>query len=197
MSRVAWGAIGALVGVAVVAFALLVYDEQAAPPIVIEDPRPDATIAVSVEGAVATPGVYALRGDARVNDALAAAGGTVAGADLSRVNLAQRLRDEERVIVPGRAPTRVAGPNSAKAEGAAGAPAPRPSQVTADHLVNINTASAAELEALPRIGTTLAQRIVAYRDEHGPFRTVDELAEVKGISAATVDQLRPLISVGP
>src|SRR5262249_54737015 len=153
---------------------LRVWDDRSAPPIVIEDPRPDATIVVSIEGAVATPGVYHLPGDARVQAALAAAGGPAPNADLSRINAAARLHDEERLIIP----------TAAGADGADGGAAPTvPANPAAPGTVpiNINTASAATLDTLPGIGPVLAGRIVTYRETHGPFRSVDELAAVDGI----------------
>ena len=199
MARVVLGIVGALVGAALVAAALLLYDARTAPPIIIEDPRPNATIVVAIDGAVATPGVYTLRGDARVQDALDAAGGTDADADLSGINLAQRLRDEARVVIPRRAaPAAVhAAVPTVPKPGASRAGSATKSQPATREPVNINTATAHELDALPRIGPAIAQRIIDYRQEHGPFRTVEELANVKGISAAMVDELRPLITVGP
>jgi competence protein ComEA len=177
-------AMGAVLGV----FVLRLWDDRSAPPIVIDDPRPNATIVVSVEGAVATPGVYHLRGDARVQEAIDAAGGAASNADLARINPAARLHDEERLIVPT-AP--VAG-NTVSGEG----PTATSGGVTSSvDLININTASAELLDTLPGIGEVLAGRIVAYREANGPFRSVDELAEVDGISLAMVDKIRSLITV--
>jgi competence protein ComEA len=163
-------------------------DNRAKPAIVIDDPRPDATIVVSVEGAVSTPGVYNLRGDARVQDALNVAGGPLPGADLARINLAGRLHDEERLVIPwSRSPTATTV-----------VPGANPSAVpTVDGhgLININTADAGLLETLPGIGPALAEAIVTYREQNGPFGTVDELAEVSGISLRMVDELRSLVTV--
>jgi competence protein ComEA len=165
-------------------------DNRSKPAIVIEDPRPDATIVVSVEGAVDAPGVYSLKGDSRVQDAVNAAGGPAPGADLARINPAARLHDEERVVVPW--------------SGAA-APSTTPSSATPSEsaipavdgrgLININTADAPLLETLPGIGPVIADSIVAYREQNGPFRSVDELAEVKGISLKMVDEIRSLVTV--
>jgi competence protein ComEA len=167
---------------------LRVWDGRAAPPIVIEDPRPNATIVVSVEGAVATPGVYRLKGDARVQEALDAAGGPTSDADIARINPAARLHDEQRLIVPASAGHGDAGGSAAPTAVSDGAG-------PATALVNINTASAEMLDALPGIGPVLAERIVAYREANGPFRSVDELAEVDGISLAMVDEIRSLLTV--
>ena len=165
-------------------------DNRSKPAIVIEDPRPDATIVVSVEGAVAVPGVYSLKGDARVQDALDAAGGLAAGADLARVNPAARVRDEERVFIPW---TAAAAPTAASPDGTASASAVP--TVGEGGLININTAGADLLDTLPGIGPVLAEAIVVYRELNGPFRSIDELAEVKGISLKMVDEIRSLVTI--
>jgi competence protein ComEA len=163
-------------------------DSRARPAIVIEDPRPNATIVVSVEGAVATPGVYSLKGDARVQDALNAAGGPLPGADLAQLNPAARLRDEERLLIPW------SGIEAAPSVVSSATQSAMPT-VGGSGLININTADADLLETLPGIGPVIAEAIVTYRQQNGPFRTVDELAEVKGISLNMVDDLRSLVTV--
>jgi competence protein ComEA len=175
-------------GIALGTLVVAAYDDWSAPPIVIEDPRPDTEIAVSVEGAVAAPGVYRLKGDARVQDALNAAGGPAPNADLTRVNLAARLHDEERLIIPALAASGGAG-GSGTATPPAGVDRGQPAPI------NINTAGVDLLDTLPGIGPVLAERIVAYREANGPFRSVDELAQVDGISLDMVDALRSLITV--
>jgi competence protein ComEA len=111
-------------------------------------------IRVYVTGAVARPGVYGLTPDSRVEDAIAAAGGFLAGADTPRVNLAARLRDEQEIFVPKVGESVPNLPSGA---------------------VNVNSASAAQLREGLGISSTLASRIVAYRRQHGPFKTVDDL----------------------
>ncbi|HEY8693023.1 MAG TPA: ComEA family DNA-binding protein [Chloroflexota bacterium] len=113
-----------------------------------------AEIRVYVTGAVARPGVYGLPPDSRIEDAVTAAGGFVPGADMPRVNLAARVRDEEEIFVPK-----------------VGEPA---ANLTVK-AVNVNTASATQLRDGLGIPSALATRIVAYRRQHGPFRTVDDL----------------------
>jgi competence protein ComEA len=181
----------ALAGVACGVLALRVIDDRGGPAIIIDDPLTDAEIVVAVEGAVATPGVYRLNGDARVQDALDAAGGVTADADLSGINRAARLHDQERLIIP----TAVQEGVTDTTENAASRTVPTSTHTNSVSPININTADARTFETLPRIGPTLAARIVAYRNEHGPFRSVDELAQVEGISLDMVDELRPLITV--
>jgi competence protein ComEA len=139
-----------------------------------------APVVVHVVGAVATPGVVRLPTGSRVVDALAAAGGATPDADLASLNLARVLVDGEQVVVlrPGES-----GPAAAPTT-AGGAPG----------LVDVNSADAAALDALPGIGPVLAQRIVEHRAER-PFTTVDELGDVPGIGPTLLERLRPLVSV--
>lgn len=146
---------------------------------------PAGTVVVSVVGQVGTPGLVTLPAGARVADALAAAGGLLPGADPAAVNAAAVLGDGQQIAVgvPGAAAPAGGGPG-ATAPGAAGAAGP----------VDLNTATAADLDALPGIGPVLAQRIVDHRTTNGPFTSVDQLDDVSGIGPAVfadlVDRVR-------
>jgi competence protein ComEA len=144
---------------------------------------PGARVVVHVAGAVVRPGVYELPGGARVVDGLQAAGGPAADADLAAINLARPLADGERVWVPrrGEAPQAVAA-----GEGSGG---------EAGRKVNLNTATVAELEALPGIGQVLAERIVEYRTKHGPFRSVRDLLKVEGIGERKLQSIQDHVTV--
>jgi competence protein ComEA len=145
-------------------------------------------VVVHAAGAVASPGLHRLGAGARVADLLAAAGGPAADADLDRVNLAATVADGERVWFPRvgeEAPPPVASP--------AGPDAGRPPASAGP--VDLNGATVEELEALPGVGPTIAAAIVQHRDEHGPFRSVDDLLEVAGIGPSRLEQLRDLVSV--
>jgi competence protein ComEA len=132
-----------------------------------------------------------LPGDARVQNAIEAAGGVTSHADLAAVNPAARVHDGDRVIIPFvSTPVPTRDPN-------APAPAEATQPAAASGPLNINTATADELDELPGIGEVIANRIVAYRESHGAFATVDDLAEVSGISERMVDDLRPLVTTGP
>jgi comEA protein len=148
-------------------------------------------LTVHVVGQVRHPGVLRLPAGSRVTDAIERAGGATAHADLSAINLARPLVDGEQVRVPkpGEAvpPPGAAGPGGADG-GTSGASAGR-------GLVNLNTASQADLEELPGVGPVLAQRILDWRTEHGRFTTVDELGEVSGIGEKTFAQLQPKVTV--
>jgi len=140
-------------------------------------------VVVHVVGAVAVPGLVRLRPGARVADAIDAAGGSGAEADLAGVNLARAVTDGEQLVVPvlGAPPP------------AAGA-APAGTAPVGDGTVDLNTADAAALEELPGVGPVLAERIVEHRAQR-PFATVDELDDVTGIGPAMMARLRPLVRV--
>lgn len=168
---------------------------QAPQPIVIEAPPATATAAptatagpiqVYVSGAVGQPDVVTLPADALVRDALSATGGALADADLDRINLAQPLRAGDHVHVPaiGEAPT------AAPASASGGSEAPALSGP-----LDINTADAAQLELLPGIGPTLAERIVAYREANGPFAAPQAIQNVDGIGPSTYADIESLIVV--
>jgi competence protein ComEA len=145
----------------------------------------DKPIVVHITGAVPRPGVYALPQGARVQDGISAAGGFLAEADKSNINLAQLLDDGEKLDIPF-------------IEG--GAPivaTPLPQVVaTTTELININTASAAELDSLPGIGPTTAQKIIDYRTQNGPFVSTEDIINVSGIGPGTYERIKDLITVG-
>ena len=158
---------------------------------------PAGRIVVHVVGAVVSPGVVVLADGARVADAIAAAGGAASDADTEQLNLARVLGDGEQVRVPHAGEQLVApdpgpSPPGASGGGAAGASG---GSTPGGGVVNINTAGAAELESLPGIGPALAARIVEYRDGHGPFASVDDLADVPGIGPAKLEALRSQATV--
>ena len=178
-------------------------------------PSGEATVRVHVAGAVNNPGVYTLPAQGRAVDAIAAASGAAADADLDRVNLAGALSDGVQIYVPHRGETAAPAQiqpnggtaNAGQANAANGAsqggtqPQPARTLIPAGSAqkgstpVNINTATAEELQTLPRIGPAMAQRIIAWREAHGGFRSVDELDAVPGIGPSMLENLRPLVTV--
>lgn len=143
---------------------------------------PATVILVDVAGWVRRPGVYELAEGARVIDAIDAAGGARRGAVLSSLNLAAPLVDGTQVLVPKEsqsAPTTETGTGTSGATG----------------LVNVNSATNAELETLPGIGEVIAQAIVDHRTENGPFTSVEQLVDVSGIGDATLENIRELVTV--
>jgi competence protein ComEA len=145
-----------------------------------------ATVTVDVAGKVRHPGIVVLDAEARVVDALAAAGGARQGVDVSGLNLARVLVDGEQVVVGEPAPSGSAASASASAAASPGVPAA---------LVNLNTATEAELDTLPEVGPVTAASILAWRDQHGGFTSVDELLEVDGIGEVTLGKLAPFVTV--
>lgn len=146
-------------------------------------------VGVDVEGAVASPGLYLVSADARVNDAVAAAGGMTSDADRQRVNLAQKVEDGMQVYVPSREEAPAAtGTTTTGAEQASSSGASKGK-------VNLNTASAEELQTLSGIGPSLSQRIIDYRQANGPFKSVDDLRKVSGIGDTRFKSLKDLVCV--
>ncbi len=150
-------------------------------PILLSTPRDPPGVRVSVRGAVVSPGIYTLAPGSILQDALQAAGGVLPQADTSRLNLAAPLSDGQDVRVPLITPT----------------PAPGTPQATppGGGKINLNTATLAELDSLPGIGPVLAQRIIDYRETHGPFQSVEELLNVEGIGPALLEKIRDRIEV--
>ena len=174
----------------VVIYVILKRPQPSSSPLVITlQPRPTdipatptpATIDVYVSGAVKKPDVYALPLNSIVKDAIAAAGGATADVDLDRINLAAHLADQMQVDVPQQ-----------------GEAAPAPNGVSPDApagKININTAGEDALVALPRIGVVIARRIIAYRQEKGPFKRIEDIKNVSGIGEVTFGAIKALITI--
>ena len=143
-------------------------------------------VLVHAAGAVHAPGIYRLDADARVADLVAAAGGASADAELDRLNLAATIADGQQVYVP-RAGETVPAVVGATGEGGAAS--------GGDGLVDVNTASADELDTLPGVGPATAQAILDERERRGSFSSVEELLEVRGIGEAKLEALRDLVRV--
>ena len=144
-------------------------------------------VLVHVAGAVARPGVVRIRADARVNDAIDAAGGGLPGADLDRLNLAAKVVDGQRVavaVIGAPAPVE-AGTGGVTGTGGEAAAGP----------ININTATSTQLEELPGIGPSLAAGIIAEREKRGGFKEVGELQDVRGIGELRYADIKDLVSV--
>ncbi|GAA4576877.1 hypothetical protein GCM10023176_49260 [Micromonospora coerulea] len=151
---------------------------------------PNGQLVVAVAGKVRRPGLVRLPAGARVADAVEAAGGALPGVDVALLNPARKLTDGELVLVGVAAPPGPAGPPPAG--GAAGPAAAGPAPGAP---VNLNTATLAQLDALPGVGPVLAQRILTHREQHGGFRSVADLRQVEGIGDARYEQLKDLVTV--
>ncbi len=178
--RVTFSAILLLLVIILIGTGILFYRSYERPPLEILLPTVSPTsteLEVYVSGAIVRPGVYTLRQGDRVVDALDAAGGPTREADLARINLAAKVKDEQQIHVPR--------PGETFPQESSNEP----------QKININTASAAQLETLPGIGETKAQAIVNYRKQHGDFASIEDLVEVAGIGSSTFESLKHLISV--
>lgn len=138
------------------------------------------TVLVDVEGKVRRPGLVTLPAGARIAQAIAAAGGALPGTDTTALDLAQKVSDGEQLRV---------GEQAAPATGAA------PPGGSAGALVNLNTANADQLDALPHVGPATAAKIIDWRTRHGPFTTVSQLEQVPGIGPSTYEDIAPLVTV--
>jgi competence protein ComEA len=174
---------GLLMGLASTGLILLLIRQPRQYPIQLLPPPTPGPLSVHVAGAAERPGVYLLPRDSIVQDALAAAGGPTSSADLDRINLAANLEDGQRVYIP-----------QIKTSGSSAEGHVLPSEINPDQMININTASAAELELLPGIGPSLAKEIIDHRSANGLFNTADDLLAVSGIGPAKVALIRDLIT---
>ena len=179
---------GVLLGLFVAVLVWVVARNPSGQAVTLRPPPTEQPIVVQIAGAVPRPGVYALAQGSRVQDAISAAGGFLAEADKTGINLARALEDGEQLEVPF-------------AEGGSpvlGTPLPVVTvSASSSELVNINTASLTELDALPGIGPTTAQKIIDYRNQNGPFLAKEDIINVSGIGPGTYERLKDLITVGP
>jgi competence protein ComEA len=162
--------------------------------------RSNEPVVVSVVGLVHTPGLVTLAPGARIADALKAAGGTTDGADTIGLNMARQVDDGEQIVVglaPARGQPTVLGSSVGAGSAAPGttSSASRPAKDGPAQPVNLNTASVQQLDTLPGVGPVMAAAIVAWRDAHGKFTSVDQLSEVDGIGPGRLEKLRPLVRV--
>ena len=179
---------GVLLGLFVAVLVWVVARNPSGQAVTLRPPPTEQPIIVQIAGAVPRPGVYALAKGSRVQDAISAAGGFLAEADKTGINLARVLDDGEQLEIP-------------YAEGSSpvlGTPLPASTEATSStELIDINTASLAELDSLPGIGPTTAQKIIDYREQNGPFLTKEDIINVSGIGPGTYERLKDLITVGP
>jgi competence protein ComEA len=148
-------------------------------------------VVVDVSGRVRHPGIVTLSSNARAADAIKAAGGALPHADLTSINLAAHISDGEQIVVGGGG----ASSSASGTSGGSGSGSGTAGSGVSGAKLDINTASAQELDALPGVGPVMAGRIVAYRQAHGAFTSVDQLQDVSGIGPSKYKQLAPLVSV--
>ena len=152
--------------------------------------RTPQELVVYVSGMVGHPGVLKVNAGARAIDVVNTAGGLLQGADVTKINLAQPVKDGMQIHIPGRPQDAVAATTSYPSDPKAQAAAKSSSQ---QKKININTASAAELDKLPGVGPALAGRIIEYRNANGPFKAGEELKKVKGLGESKYEKLKEKI----
>ncbi len=173
-------ALGIAVVAALVAIGIMLWVDRMRPVAIVFETPAAETIEVSVSGAVGSPGVVEVPAGARLVEVVDAAGGFTDDANTDVLNLAGRVGDGEAVTIPraGESTESVVSPGE-------------------DGLINLNTATATELDELPGIGDVLAGRIIDRRETVGPFTSVDQLSEIEGISPRLVEEIRPYVTVEP
>jgi len=172
----------------------LIASQPKGEPVKLAPPPTPAPLLIHVTGAVANPGVYALPEGARIQDALAAAGGVLSDANVELINQAAFLEDGQQIWVPWNQ----GDPDSGERGGSIpGQPEQKPPEASPDPVepLNINFATQSELESLPGIGPVIALRIIEYRQEYGPFEKIDEIKAVEGIGEAKFDQIKDYITI--
>jgi len=182
--------IGILIGLVIGGLLYLtVRAPQGQPVQLLPSPTPEP-IVVYVTGAVNRPGVYRLPLESRVVEAVQLAGGFLSSANISQVNLADKVEDGQQIVIPGGldvpTPQLTIGGN-----GLLVTPTP-----PAGQLLNLNTATAEQLDQLPGIGPSTASEIIKYRTENGNFKVIEDLLKIPGIGPSTLDQIRGLVIIG-
>jgi competence protein ComEA len=172
---------GLLLGFLAVAILNMISEKPRGSPVILIPPPTLSPLRIHVTGAVSEPGVYTLPPASIVEDALQAAGGSLPDADLENINLAAPLLDGQQI-------------NIALDQETSSTPEASTSSISTPSLkMNINTADAPELENLPGIGPSLAQKIIEYRQGHGPFVSIEDLLNVPGIGPSKLEQIKDLI----
>lgn len=197
MKNILYALLGVMAGFALAGLLFFISRAPAGEAIMLQPAPTKPPIVVHVVGAVPRPGVYEFTQGARVQDAIDAAGGLLASANAEALNLAAPLEDGQQLNVPyksGEEPV-----ESSTEEDSLDLPNDNQDPTAEDEnadvdLVNINTATLEELDALPGIGPTIAQRIIDYRNENGPFNTIEDIMNVSGIGPSTFEEIQDLIT---
>ena len=185
--------VGVMAGFALAGLLVFVSRAPAGQPIELKPAPTKAPIVVHVIGAVPRPGLYQFMEGARIQDAIDAAGGLMTSANVDAINLAALLTDGQQLDIPYKSGEEQTGEDDDSSLNLPGSgdetSTPPPSSG------DINTATVSELDSLPGIGPSLAQRIIDYRTQNGAFSTIEEIMEVSGIGPATFENIKDLITV--
>ena len=182
-----WAFAGAILfGFLIAGLLFLLAGQPRGQPIPLVPAPSPMPLTVYLSGAISQPGLYTLPASSRISDAVQAAGGLLPEADTASLNLAAPLRDGQHIRVPFL-------PSKTSPQGDGNTQPDAESTILAP--ININSANQAELDSLPEIGPALANAIIQYRDEHGPFETIEDIQKVPGIGPATFEMIKNLITV--
>ncbi len=193
MKQVAYVLIGLLAGFILAGALFIVTRMPSGEPVKLLPSPTQPSITIQIIGEVVHPGVYSFTQGSRIQDAVDAAGGLLSTADTTSVNLAAKLEDGEQINIPAGSGLASGGiPSSSSNAPFLVLTTPT---VPAGNLININTATSTQLDTLPGIGPTTAQKIIDYRTQHGPFQNIEDIMDVPGIGPATFDNIKTLISV--
>jgi competence protein ComEA len=185
-------AIGILLGLLATGGVLLVSGQPSGEAIYLSPPPTRPPLIIHISGSVSSPGVYSLPPGSRIRDAVEAAGGLLSDADVQNLNLAASLQDGDLIKISTLAPT------PAPRDDSQAIPEDTESPIKPDSTespININTAELVELDRLPGIGPDKAQKIIDYRETHGPFAQIADILEVSGIGPVTFEKIKDLITV--
>ena len=192
MKNVLYVLLGVMAGFVLAGVLVFVSRAPAGNPILLQAAPTEAPIAVHVIGAVARPGLYEFPSGARLQDAIDAAGCILSEANGDSLNLAALLQDGQQVNIPYQAGSQPVIPSGLDLPSSN---TPTPQADPNVDLVNINTATKEELDTLPGIGPTTAQKIIDYRTENGPFTTLESIMNVSGIGPSTFEDIKNLITI--
>ena len=192
MKNVLYVLLGVMAGFVLAGVLVFVSRAPSGEPILLQPAPTSAPIAVHVIGAVPRPGLYEFPEGARVQDAIDAAGGMLADANPDALNLAALLEDGQQLGIPYKDGSQPA--NDTSTFDLPSSATDVPSTNANQDLININTASLEELDTLPGIGPTTAQKILDYRNENGPFSAIEDIMNVSGIGPATFQDIQDLIT---
>jgi competence protein ComEA len=194
---VLYSLVGVMAGFALAGMLMFISRAPSGDPIVLQPAPTKEPIAVHIIGAVPRPGLYEFAEGARIQDAINAAGGLLASASVDAINLAALLEDGQQLSIPyksGEEPSITSGGDDNNSLVLPGATEQPQTSGGDTERININTASLDEFDSLPGIGPTIAQRIIDYRDENGPFQTIEDLMNVSGIGPSTFDNIKDLVT---
>jgi competence protein ComEA len=198
MKNILYVLLGVMAGFALAGLLFFVSRAPAGEAIVLQPAPTKSPIAVHVIGAVPRPGLYEFAEGARVQDAIDVAGGLLTSANVESINLAALLEDGQQLNIPyksGQEPVETSDENNEPDLPNDNQESNSEDENTDTDLVNINTATLEELDSLPGIGRTIAQRIIDYREANGPFTTIEDIMNVSGIGPSTFDDIKDLITV--